>query len=425
MNILKNLNFAFESIFDKLFFTIIIIIQLVVSLYFIHSGVYSVDTQLQEIQRIEKIFNIKNICSMQNTDELSTLMSIKLKEDDILERFKEFNAFLENSPKFKSITYNNDAILVQNFKNCGEFKNNNIPEKNFNNKLYEGLLSINGDKSFFDTFKFDISSGRFFEDNDFNSSEITPIILGYNYKNYFCLGDIVNYFDEYQNCEKKLKVIGFLQKDCYFYQHTLSPDSVFNLNDYIVFPIKPINNTIDQENLKINYLNKFSDTMIISDKDSFTLQNLIQNKSNDLNLINIQIKSGESMINSYKDIANTQKKFSICIFLIIIFFTSTNIIATYTNYVVKRKKQFGIHILCGATIEDIFQRIFMEICILIVSSNILMYIVSYILNKNKMFYSHKSIIVTTAISIVLIIMLSVIPLIKINRIKLSTLIRED
>ena len=84
MNILKNLNFAFESIFDKLFFTIIIIIQLVVSLYFILSGVYSVDTQLQEIQRIEKIFNIKNICSMQNTDELSTLMSIKLKEEDIL-----------------------------------------------------------------------------------------------------------------------------------------------------------------------------------------------------------------------------------------------------------------------------------------------------------------------------------------------------
>ena len=270
-----------------------------------------------------------------------------------------------------------------------------------------------------------MDSGRFFENEDFNSNDLIPVILGYGYNDYFKIDDTINYFDEYKNCEKKLKVIGFLQKDTYFYEHTLSPDSVFNLNNYIVFPIQPIDEQMDKENLKIKYLSKFSDVVLISDKESSSLQNIIQSKSNELNLINVQIQSGKSMINSYKDIANTQKKFSITIFVIILLFASINVIATFVNYILKRKKEFGIHILCGATIQDIFERIFIEVAILITSSYALMFIVNYLLNRNEIVYTPKSIIITTVIAILLIFLLSIIPIISICKIKFNTLMRED
>lgn len=133
------------------------------------------------------------------------------------------------------------------------------------------------------------------------------------------------------------------------------------------------------------------------------------------------------MLSSYKDMYKTQRHFLLILFFIVLLFTSINMISSLLNYINKNKKEFAIHIMCGATISDLVQRIFLQIFTLMSISFGFMIFVSYSFNKNSVIpYLNSTYILQTAlISIVLVLLLIIIPVIKLLSIDLTNIIKED
>lgn len=434
MRILKNLNYAIDSIVNKLVFSFLLIVQLTASIYFLYDGILITQQSSRSITKIESVFNTTNLFRVNDSDEIDNLLHIKFKEDSIVNRLKQFDDYLQTSNEFTCVRFNNNPLPVEKFNDNSSFINKNAPIQNAFNKSFYRLNALQGDKNFFKNYIFDISSGRYFYDTDFEVKDAIPIILGYDYSKSFKLDDVIKYYDDFTNTEKDFKVIGFLSKDCYFYQKTFSPDSVYNMNKYIMYPIQSFNvtnmnpNDADYESKMIEqYFSSFLNTMLISNHDEAFLQNLLQEKSNSLNLYNIQIHSGEKLIKSYKDMYLTQKQFLLIIFFIILCFTSINMITSLVNYIAQRKKEFGVHIMFGATISDLIQRVFFQILILMSIAFAFMICVNCILNKNSMNPSLdiETLIKTSVICIILVVILSIIPSIKINNMKVNDIIKED
>jgi len=433
MRLLKNINYALDSIVNKLLFSIIIIIQLTTSILFLYNGMLFTEQNSKNIEKIESTFSTTKLFKVNDVDELDNLFKVKLKEKNILTKLVAFENFLQNSEEFTCIRFNNDPIAIEKFNGSSSFIINTSQDFRGKDKTFTRVYALQGDESFFKNFKFTFSEGRYFEGKDFEAKENIPVILGYDYSNIYKVGDRISFCDNISGDEKQLEVIGFLSKDCYFYQKTFSPSSTFNMNNYIIYPMQKYNissigsDSVDEEKLADRYISDFFSTMLISNKDEKYLQNLIQEKSDTLNLYNIEIQSGENLLNSFKDMCETQKQFSLIIFFIVFFFTSINMVTSLCNYVSQRRKEFGVHIMCGATMGDLCQRVFFQILILMSLSFAFMISVNGILNKGsiKPSVDTKILILTGITCIILVIVLAVIPLIKLSEMKINEIIKED
>ena len=434
MKKLINLKYAITSILNKPIFSILIIIQLTASMYFLYNAMYFTEKTSKNIKKISKLFDTTTLFDLELADELDNLFTVKFKEDNIVNRLKEFDEFIENSKEFSHIKFNNRDILINSNYKINDFFVKDSSTKDIENITYSKGYSLNGDFNFFNKFKFPIIKGRSFESTDFESTDSIPIILGYDFSKIFKLNDSIKYYDELEEKIKEMKIIGFLEKDNYFFEDTFSPEGLYDLNKYILYPIENIsklNVKKDNPNYKYimrnMYLNSFLDTMLISDKDSTYLKNLLQSKATDLNLYNIKINNGTKLLESYKDMYNTQKKFMLVLFFIIVFFTSINIITSLTNHIMNRRKEYCIHLMCGATTRDIMKRVFFEVLILISLAFSCMIVVNYFLNKNSagLLYDIKSFIEVFIVSLILVIILASIPLKKIANIKLSDIIKKE
>ena len=433
MRLIKNINYAIDSIVDKLLFSIIIVIQLTASILFLYNGMLFTEKNSENIEKIERIFSTTNIFKVNNVDELDNLFEVKLKEQNVLNKLIEFEKFLRNSDEFTCIRFNNDPIAIEKFNNSSEFTINTAQSLQSNGKAYIRVYALQGDESFFENFKFTLSEGRYFERKDFDTKENIPVILGPDYINKYKVGDIISFCDNISGDEKQMKVIGILSDDCYFYQKTFSPSGIYNMNKYIIYPMQKYDNssigsgTVSEEELRDRYISDFFSTMLISNNNEKYLQKLLQEKSNSLNLYNIEIRSGESLLMNYKEMCKTQKQFSLAIFYIIFFFTSINMITSIAGYIQQRRKEFGVHIMCGATMGDLCQRIFFQILILMSLSFGFMLGINGILNKGTMnqVLDAKILLITGIICIFMVGLLSVIPLIKLNKMKINEIIKED
>lgn len=432
MRLLNNLNIAINSICKKLLFSFLLIVQLTASLYLLYNTIFINGQASNNINKIQGIFNSTNIFAVNSVDEFDNLFGIKFQEKDIIPRLKEFDEFLNNSKEFTRISFNNESIPIEQFSGYEHFENATAPKYSYNNKDFSRLNALQGDKNFFSHFKFNISSGRNFQNSDFENNNSLPVILGSDYSNIFKVNDILHYYDEISDSEKNMEIIGFLEKDSFFFQSNFEPNNVYNMDNYIICPInrfKYLDSTsANYEALLRNmYFSNLNNTLLISDYDSDFLQNFLQKKSTSLNLYNLDVQSGEKMLSSYKDMYKTQRHFLLILFFIVLLFTSINMISSLLNYINKNKKEFAIHIMCGATISDLVQRIFLQIFTLMSISFGFMIFVSYSFNKNSVIpYLNSTYILQTAlISIVLVLLLIIIPVIKLLSIDLTNIIKED
>lgn len=114
------------------------------------------------------------------------------------------------------------------------------------------MLSLQIGKKTFDDLELReaVNEGKYFKHNDFVLQNYNiPVILGFNYKKNYNIGDKFNF---YYMEDKKFtgKVMGFLDKGA-----EIVIDEVYNLNDYILMPsLNKSNNSL--RNYSASFLNK-------------------------------------------------------------------------------------------------------------------------------------------------------------------------
>ena len=245
---------------------------------------------------------------------------------------------------------------------------NTYPDK-FKDGYEDGMIYIEEqyksrqvNAAFFDHFSIDVSEGRLFEFSDYDiENEIIPILLGYEFRDYAYIGELLDFY----YCHKSLvgKVIGFLQKESYYNNGY----NIENLDRFILMPALQSSSPyapIVEENksfeLKV-YLDNVSG-FISSNLAAHDIQRMITQKSLELNIVPYQLERQFAFYLSMWGMEGEQLQtlftFS-SIFMIII--ACMSISMNIANKIQDMKKDIAIYIINGLSIKNIRQNIFIYI----------------------------------------------------------------
>lgn len=319
---------AYSIIYTNVRTSIIFILKLSIALYFF-TIIFS--TLIKELNLNKNpLTNNKDYYVLGCYDEdYKYLFEGFTNEEDIDNFYNDLLCRYEKNISY----YNLDYLEIKNFKGIENF-------------LYYGMYGsdysmVNWviiDENFTKQNLFKIDSGRGFEKDDFKcSDESIPAILGYEYKNYYNLGDELEFKDRYSGI-KKIKIVGFLEKDATFISNNIDMDSIeygyINLNKYIILANQSIefwlkneihdelNYNIDSFFLKKTYIRDilftFSKKMLVSDEINSLLKKHNLEKYFYLVKLKPQVVQSEYISGNYNRFIGNELIEIIIIFIVII-----------------------------------------------------------------------------------------------------------
>lgn len=424
--IFNNLKHSINDILNKPFLSLIMIIQMSIGLLFFYNGTKIIISNIDKVKLIKNAFEVNQIYRIEDLSDQESLLEVKKLEDDFVDRMNKFEKELQNAEDFYCVRLNNNPISIEKFDGCEEFANFNIINEKLDGKEFSCVNAVNGDKNYFRTFKFEVEEGRYFTDKDFVRSPNIPIILGNDYKGKFEIGDKIASINSDSGKIIELEVIGFLKKGCYFFQKTLAPEGVFRTDNFILVPMYDLNQISNIEEAD-EEISRYYDTMIISNTNKKQLLSEINKKIEGLNLFDFNLINGEELIKEAQNYCNYQIKIVLSLFGVLSLFTSINIITSIINYFMKKKREFAIHIMCGASNIDLILRIIFQNVVIFTTSYLVMMIINNFLNKksNSIWYDSRMLIITAILCIALISINSLIPIIKIFKMNLNKTLKEE
>lgn len=304
--------------------------------------------------------------------QLSEFLSIS-EDDDILWKAEVGIDFLKNNDKFYYMNAMPDALV--NFmeedlyshvdsENVKKFEQGTDPSGAYQDGIKWGpaLYTYSVDYKAQQFHDFQLDCGRLFYQEEFshmNREQVVPIILGYEYKEFFELEE--EFRIRWDLIEFNCKVIGFLAKDT----NATIIDPLY-LDRYILFPLMEFSyypETADEmDNHLWNYFRLFTG-WVVTDVD--VSQNKLAHEFSDFTLTyGLPLMAGSIHTSGTVVFADeiTDTVNLITILLIVMFiFVIISFIITIINKVEKNMSVYAIHLMNGGSILMIFYAILFEI----------------------------------------------------------------
>ena len=260
-----------------------------------------------------------------------------------------------------------------------------------------------------------------------NQEEI-PIILGYSYHNIFKVGDTIEYLRGEKI--KKSKVIGILK------DNTLGicgdpNNGIVNFNDYVILPQMRTSNNhyynddVDKSTSLFTYI--FNGFIVIkNDKNKEKVFEDIEKISIE-NSVDLKFSSLAKNMNDLKNNSVERQQSSLALGTIILIFSIVGLVSSLLHSINKNIKEYGVHLMSGATKRQMISRIIMQITIIVTISYLIA--LNYIAIKFKDVAAIKlnsmSIFYTTILVVILIVIISILPGIKMLKLDINQLMKED
>lgn len=358
-----NIKYACLGLSRKITFTIIAVLQLTISFTFLYNVIYingqvssaknkiTLTLDKANINLIEPVSNLDDIRSDKNNNPL------------------KFYEYLKSNKSIEHCTVYEDHLLLRGFNNNERFlmTNNYAPEKE--GTQYFPMKTLKIDYKYNENFPYKVIEGKGFTVEDFNDNGTDiPILLGSNYRNVFNINDSIEFFDYFKG-KRKLKVKGFIDEGYNYIGRPISHMNIHMLDNYIIFPMPSnikfdMNNETDKFEIENRIMESF---LIINDKNpEAVIEEIVQFSSNHFG--NIKITSIDEKVDKYRKMYKTEENIVTSIFLIVFIMYSIGIITNMINSLENRYKEFGVHLLNGASIQDIRIRVLYEILIIVLSS---------------------------------------------------------
>lgn len=416
-----NIKYAFIGLAKRKMFTVIAIIQLAVSFIFLYNVIY-VSTQINLTQdKVLSVLNKKNIYMLQPAISSDNILQNKNTD------FMKFYSYLKNNKSITHCTAYEDHLLLNNFSNYQKFllTRNYAPVEA--GKQYFPIKTLKIDYNYIKTFKYRITKGENLTKRDFDSKiNQIPVLLGSSYNKIFKVGDKINYYD-YKNGKETLVVKGFIDSGYYYIGMPIQYENIKALDDYILFPLREVtkfdkNNAEDKCDM---YNNIAENLMLINDTNKKDTIENIENESNKF-FGDIKILSIEDQLAAYKKDFQLEQDIMITIFLIVFIMCTIGIVANMVNSIRNRRKEFGIHLLNGASRFDIHFRIFYEMCIIIILSVLLSVLgIRTLQCMDILKFNISAVIKLLLFSLILAVVILIYPMYTLSKIKLSSLLRSE
>ena len=327
-----------------------------------------------------------------------------------------------------------DNFFVTDFDNIENFVVPNTPVTNVGEDNYYILNSLTVNNNYFENFNIKLSNGRKFNYDDYNpkdnDSEI-PIILGSDYSEIFKINDKIHFYDSYSNSKKTGTIIGFLEKGQFYIKKPVAIENIVSLDKTVLIPSQPIkennqdiinNKSTNLNNLKL-YL-QITNSYFVDLNDS-DISNL-KEQSNKFNFFDISIVSMDDSISIFKEIFKQQQIIYISILILILLISSISMITNIINSINDRKREFGIYFAMGATKKYIIDLVVYEIFILIFSAALLSTLIIKYFNPSDInIFDINTYGLMCLIVLIISMLISLIPLLKIKNTPMSSLLREE
>ncbi|NRT71380.1 ABC transporter permease [Clostridium beijerinckii] len=408
--------YIIKELKKNIIFTLILVIQLTVMFSILYSLFQVQSVTKAEVQKVNNYFKDKQVFTIRRVSSEDRMVS-KTKASE-----NELESIAENLIDSKDFIYTSQAsyiIMMPVISEWNKFARwSELSESDENTYYAANHLVIN--KNNLKQFNIKIASGRGFNDEEYSlkyDQKIIPVILGYDYSEFYKVGDIIKSFPD----GKSLEVIGILEKNQYMPCDMMEIERYANLDDYV------LTNTYCYDDYSTMYNGLIQPNFIFydnnkSDSEIAESNNNIKKLFKDKIRINVIIEPQEKIINQELNASEDQLKVLNAASIILIIFLSITSIITKLSFIDKRKKEFGVHILSGGTLKDIASMIYLETFVSII-------VALYIFNIISAYrYGHVDYLIVFYIIIIALlisVVLTIVPIIKIMRFNTATLVKGE
>ena len=345
---MTQLKYAFSDVIKNLFKYLLMFLQITVSLILLSYGLTMV-TDIGEVQnKLNAIPSENNYFVVRNAD-LSQIQQIFDREggvDDIKELY-EYITYHFNSFSHYTQTYNA------------------FPHQRDQDDWMDVLFTTD---SFLDFFDIRFANGGF-GGSEFLELDITPVAVGYNISDSYTIGQIFMVDGE------KFKVVDFLQRGQSYFD-LLGGVFPHSLDDSIISNLPRAGS--------LNYYGMHSSLLfyIVVEADSREDLQRIQEKSNALNLYTFEFLSLEEQFERARYLWDLTIQFWLLISISVLIVCLISMISNLLQFLDANRRNFVIHMLCGATLKSIMLRIFLQVFIVIALCIIILFWLAGITNTS-------------------------------------------
>lgn len=296
--------------------------------------------------------------------------------------------------------------------------NNNpqfIEDESGEKDLYTWVKGCQISKESKELFDLRMDLGTFFDDEDYKLKDYSiNIILGYEYRNLFQLGDEIDlelFFSKFKG-----KVIGFLSKD----SNIIRKEGIVNLDRYVLIPsFIEMDKSINYDFRSILLAEQANGEIVTFDK-SIDIPKIISKTSNKYATLQFNVRNVDGdLTEGMLGISMYALKYIRLLNTIIIVFTIISISLIMIAKLNSEHYRYGVQIFSGASMRDIINQIVFEILLLVLLSIIITMVSTVILKINA------SKIIIIIVSFIIFLLSLIAPIYRLSKTNINEMIRRN
>lgn len=223
---------------------------------------------------------------------------------------------------------------------------------------YQHLPALHVSEEFLEIFHLQVAQGSPLTHTAFQANEKTPILFGASFQKQYQIGDCLG---------ERYTVAGFLEKGA-FYLSPKATNAFLYLDEMAVIPI-----VFDRSSDYAQLHMAIEQTCVITQRPAVLQQ--ICGQSEQLGLFDLHFESFASQLDSILNEAKQQARLELTICVLILAFCITNIVTELLHFNQSHRREFAIHLLCGATVGSLALRIGWQIVLPLAACQLLVTLV--------------------------------------------------
>ncbi len=357
----KQFLFIFEDIKNTLFYFLINLLQLVVGMLIccmVLATVYefnAVKRKINEVGSDTEIYMLRN----QSTDEqFEKVINDEKCLKELQKLYQEVQNLINTSEENTDI-YIADSGMRFSFSDGTELPEE-LVDGDTKNGIHSKRLSVT--ENFFSIYQLQGTySHKVLEEFRCVEGKPTPLILGDGFRNVYKEQDEIE--DVHGN---KFVVVGFLDRSSYYVAPNQTRE-LLSLDNYVIMPHEV--NVEDSVDITM-YLEAL---YIMAENDS--VPGKIVDRSKELGLYDLSLTNFSHQLDAIISDTNDEIFINTTFLVIILIFSFVGITGNFLQFIANYKREFAIHLLCGANMFQIIFRICMQMFLMVGIGLIIVFLV--------------------------------------------------
>ena len=351
-----------------------------------------VKNKLSKMTVHSEIYMFKDETSQQKSDEL-------LNDESMLPDLVQLYKFLQ-----KKIVNSTCNVLSFTADSTRQFYlANELVEKfqkELHNQEYDSVDMISISKNFLEVY--DLKCEGDIKKFEKISDEITPIIVGNDFRRMFHLYDTI-----YDYSGEKYEIVGFLDKNSYYIAPDKTREPIYLSKSILKLSEVDMNDSME-------LLNYFTSTYYIA-KDSSFMEEVIE-QSKKAGLLSLSINNFTYQMNAITADMKDQIILNGSIMVILFAFCLIAMTGNILQFISNGKKEFAIHMMCGASGRRIRFRVIMQMWCMYLGAVVITLIIAG---------GSKAVFLSLAIFAVYIGLLQFIPILILKQQSIQMMLRKS